>query len=239
LARELYKVDLGRVYDIETQKVLKNGISATAFNIYGAKSSDRIYIEELAHIIADSDISPEAKRYALMILKRYANAYTNVYETKPQDILLCGEKAIRTAVNIMSSALLLNMLGVEAVISSPITEGIGFAKTGRSMMRVPVPIVMEIMRLSGAPIEICQENTQLITPTGAAIVCACTRRFDKMPSMTISSVGFGAGLKELDGRANVLRAVLGRNEELYFEESLFTTDVQHQGEMRGFLTSCK
>jgi uncharacterized protein (DUF111 family) len=52
-------------------------------------------------------------------------------------------------------------------------------------------------------------------------------------------MGFGAGLKELDGRANVLRAVLGRNEELYFEESLFTTDVQHQGEMRGFLTSCK
>ncbi len=239
LARELHKVDLGRVYDIETQKVFKNRISATAFNIYGAKSSDRLYIEELAHIIAESGISPEAKRYALMILKKYANAYTNVYETKPHDVFLCGEKAVRTAVSIVSSALLISMLGVEAVVSSPITEGIGLAKTGSSMMRVPVPMVMEIMRLSEAPIEICEENTQLITPTGAAIVCACARRFDKMPSMTISSVGFGAGLKELDGRANVLRAVLGRNEELYFEESLFTADVQHQGEPKGFLTSCE
>ena len=239
LARELYKVDIGRVYDIETQKVFKNGISATAFNIYGGGASDRLYIEELAHIIAGSDISPETKRYALMILKRYTNAYTNVYETKPQDIVLCGEKAVRTAVSIVSSAVLLSMLGIEAVISSPITEGIGFAKTGNSMMREPVPMVMEIMRLSGAPIEICQENTQLITPTGAAIVCACARRFDKMPSMTISSVGFGAGLKELDGRANVLRAVLGRNEELYFEESLFTSEIQHQNEPRGFLTSCE
>lgn len=239
LARELLKVELGRVYDIETQKVSKNGISATAFNIYGGQANDRLYIEELAHIIADSGICPEAKKYALTILKKYTDAYANVYETKPKDIMLCGEKVVRTAVSIIASAVLLSMLGIEAVISSPITEGIGFAKTGSSMMRVPVPMVIEILRLSAAPIEICGENTQLITPTGAAIVCACARRFDKMPSMTISSVGFGAGLKELDERANVLRAILGRNEELYFEESLSAGQIDHQQSPRGFLTSCE
>jgi uncharacterized protein (DUF111 family) len=51
-------------------------------------------------------------------------------------------------------------------------------------------------------------EAELITPTGAAILADYAESFGKMPSMTVSSVGYGAGTRELE-IPNVLRVVLG------------------------------
>ncbi len=50
---------------------------------------------------------------------------------------------------------------------------------------------------------------ELTTPTGAAILKACAERFGSLPSMTVQAVGYGAGSKDLEGQANVLRVVMG------------------------------
>jgi uncharacterized protein (DUF111 family) len=50
---------------------------------------------------------------------------------------------------------------------------------------------------------------ELVTPTGAAIISAQTRKFGAMPDMVIKKIGYGAGQRELKDRPNLLRVIIG------------------------------
>jgi uncharacterized protein (DUF111 family) len=49
----------------------------------------------------------------------------------------------------------------------------------------------------------------LATPTGAAIVAA-SARFEPLPAMTLTAVGYGVGSRDLPDRPNLLRGLLGQ-----------------------------
>lgn len=237
LARELSKISLDALYDIEAEKVEKNGVRATAFNIYVDKALKHYDFEETARIILQSELDSRAKKMSLAILKGFSDARARVYGLKQS--VLKGADAVRAIVHMVSAAICVSMLGADKIISSPITEGCGYAMTDSGLMRVPVPCVTELLRQACAPIQICAEKTQLVTPTGAAVICTLAQGFDEMPSMTLSATGFGAGKKDLDSRANVLRVIMGRNEPVFYEENVCILDTDNAYSGGGFLTSCK
>jgi len=76
------------------------------------------------------------------------------------------------------------------------------------LMPVPVPAVMEMLQGSNIPLISENINTELITPTGMAIIKSLSEDYGQMPKMTIDRVGYGAGKRET-GRLNSLRVVLG------------------------------
>ena len=58
--------------------------------------------------------------------------------------------------------------------------------------------------LVNAPIYSDGTECELVTPTGAAIVAALAAEVGPVPAMSVTSAGYGAGKRELKGRANVL-----------------------------------
>ncbi len=60
-----------------------------------------------------------------------------------------------------------------------------------------------------APVLTPGESGELATPTGVAFVRALAERCEALPAMEVSAVGVGAGGKDLPGRPNVVRVVLG------------------------------
>ena len=50
---------------------------------------------------------------------------------------------------------------------------------------------------------------ELTTPTGAAVVAALAESFGAMPPMRISSIGYGAGDRDFQEQANVVRVMVG------------------------------
>jgi hypothetical protein len=52
-------------------------------------------------------------------------------------------------------------------------------------------------------------RAELVTPTGAAILTTLAASAGGMPSMTIASIGYGAGTRDLPGTPNVLRCFVG------------------------------
>jgi uncharacterized protein (TIGR00299 family) protein len=87
-----------------------------------------------------------------------------------------------------------------------VATGIGVVPSRHGPLPLPAPAVLEL--LGGGAIYGRSIEAELITPTGAAIVAEYAEAFGKMPSMTVSSVGYGAGTRELE-IPNVLRVVLG------------------------------
>jgi len=61
--------------------------------------------------------------------------------------------------------------------------------------------------LRGGPLD-----TELVTPTGAAILAHVADGVDRLPSLTVDGSGYGAGAREFDDHPNVLRATVGESE---------------------------
>ena len=51
---------------------------------------------------------------------------------------------------------------------------------------------------------------ELVTPTGAALLAATVERYGAIPPMTLESVGYGAGTRDLPQVPNVVRVLVGR-----------------------------
>ena len=63
--------------------------------------------------------------------------------------------------------------------------------------------------LRGYPIAACDETGELTTPTGAALLTTLADEFGPLPEMTVEAIGCGAGVREGDTRANLLRLFVG------------------------------
>ena len=112
--------------------------------------------------------------------------------------------------DIVGAALLFDDLNVERVVTAPISAGGGEVSMSHGVYPVPTPAVSYIAEeasweLRGGPLE-----TELLTPTGAAVLAHFAEGVDSLPPMRVQHSGYGAGRKSFDAHANVLRATVGK-----------------------------
>jgi uncharacterized protein (TIGR00299 family) protein len=77
------------------------------------------------------------------------------------------------------------------------------------VLPVPAPATAHLLR--GAPVYSRGPEAELVTPTGAALVSVLSAGYGPWPAMKVSAIGYGAGDNELEGRANVLRLLVGES----------------------------
>ena len=106
-------------------------------------------------------------------------------------------------------ARVLEALGVDEIVCSPLNVGGGTIECAHGTFPVPAPAVVEMLK--GAPVYSSGIQAELVTPTGAAIVKTVAARFAAFPEMNIDSSGYGAGTRDFPGHANVVRLVIGES----------------------------
>jgi uncharacterized protein (TIGR00299 family) protein len=100
-------------------------------------------------------------------------------------------------------------LGVQEIVCSPLNVGGGSVKCAHGTFPVPAPATVELLK--DAPVYSAGAQTELVTPTGAAIVKILVKRFAAFPEMKIEKSGYGAGSREVAGLPNVVRLTLGES----------------------------
>ena len=78
---------------------------------------------------------------------------------------------------------------------------------------LPVPAPATTKLLEGVPVFQNEVEGELATPTGALLLTHLAKRFGPLPAMTLKRTGIGAGGREVVGRPNVLRMLLGTTAE--------------------------
>ncbi len=164
---------------------------------------------EIQHIIEHSTISQGAKDRAQKIFYAIAKAEATVHGNPIEKVHFHEVGATDAIVDIVGTAILLDKLGVEKIICSPIHVGSGMAKAAHGVFGVPAPATALI--LQGKPIYQTQVKGELCTPTGAAIAAAMADEFGPMPTMKTQAVGHGLGKKDF-GILNFLRVFWGETE---------------------------
>jgi pyridinium-3,5-bisthiocarboxylic acid mononucleotide nickel chelatase len=146
------------------------------------------------------------------ILDTLASAESRVHGQSTKDVELHELGSADTLVDILGVAYLVDELELSEAgwWSSPVGVGTGVTEFSGRKYPNPAPAVAEILRSHRFPTKTSNIQFELTTPTGAAIaVNLATDLASEVPVISPNKIGYGAGAKDLDQVANILRLTVG------------------------------
>jgi len=161
---------------------------------------------DIRRLLESAALPDPVRRRALRVFSRLAEAEGRVHGVQTEDVHFHEVGSWDSIADVIGVATGLHHLGVVALSVSPIALGSGHIQTAHGQMPVPVPAVLEMSR--GWQVTAGGDG-ELTTPTGMAIAVALAERSEAMPALEVSSIGVGAGTRDSDERANVVRFVMG------------------------------
>ena len=151
---------------------------------------------------------PEPVRVtSLAVFARLAEAEAVVHRVAPDDVHFHEVGALDAVADVVGAAAGLHALDLRAVTASPVVLGSGTTRGAHGPLPVPAPAVLAL--LAGAPVLAGPVAREMTTPTGAALLATVASGYGPLPPMLLRRTGTGAGGRDPDEVANVLRLVLG------------------------------
>ena len=139
-----------------------------------------------------------------------AEAESRVHNTSIDNIHFHETGTADALADITAVCMLIDKLSPDTIIASPVNVGSGHVHCAHGILPVPAPATACILR--GIPVYAGTVQSELCTPTGAALLAHFVTSFEKLPAMRISSIGYGMGSKDFP-QANCLRAFWGESTE--------------------------
>lgn len=207
LEKALASMKLDNEFQYKITKQMVNAISTTDFDVILPEHKHHEHNHEHNHehhhehrnlndvneIIDKAEISENAKNLAKQIFKIVAEAESKVHNKDISEIHFHEIGAIDSIVDIVSFAVLYDNLRPEKVYFSTLTEGQGTVTCQHGELSVPVPAVCEIVSKYEIPIKITNNQGEMITPTGAAIVASLYTGESLPEEFVIKKIGYGRG----------------------------------------------
>jgi len=240
VASEIRKLGL-KGYDIEIQRINRYSIYGTDVKVTLSGETDCVHehidggghshehdaphghshhhsdkernLADILHIINSSGISEKAKKLSAAIFTEIAKAEAAVHGKRIEEVHFHEVGAIDSIVDIVGTAVCIDLLKVDRIFCSPVHEGQGFIRCRHGILPVPVPAVIKMLSGSGISIVTEEIQAELVTPTGFGILKTVSEGCGKMPEMLVERVGYGFGKTET-GRLNALRVILGTSQNL-------------------------
>ena len=132
--------------------------------------------------------------------------------------------AVDSIVDILGSVFALEWFSVDCIVSSPLNVGSGTVRCQHGELPVPAPATARLVE--GVPVYSNGASVELLTPTGALLVTGYVSDYGGIPPMKIRAIGYGAGDRELEGMPNVLRVLLGDEDEKIVNETVVVMECE-------------
>lgn len=204
--------------EVRAEEVSRSGIAAMKFHVrvhgHQPDSEHAHHVHPHVHrpyaeiraLLAGSRLPDGVRTRALAVFAALAEAEGRVHGVPPERVEFHEVGALDAIVDVVGAALGFVHLGIDGIHAAPLPLGGGRVRSAHGPLPVPAPAVLELLR--GRPVRAEDGSTELVTPTGAAIVAALARR-EPVPALRPTAVGYGAGDRVLDDRPNLLRIIVG------------------------------
>jgi uncharacterized protein (TIGR00299 family) protein len=194
-------------------EVMRGGFRASHFRVEHPEQHAHRHLADIQRIINKSERLTDLQRdLALRIFSAVAQAEATVHGSTIEKVHFHEVGAIDSIVDITAAAIGFDLLGVDEIVCSPVPTGRGKVKIAHGVCSIPTPGTMELLK--GVPLTDVPVDAELTTPTGAAILKTVVDRYaDSLPDMTVARIGYGAGTRDFDDRANVLRLIVGESRD--------------------------
>jgi len=205
LQTALASLNLGATCRVEKTK--RKGIAASKFTVEHEEQKKHRHLPHIEKIISAGDLSAKARDNALAVFRRLGAAESETHGVPIEKVHFHEVGAVDSICDIVGACVALDSLGVEEIHCSRINVGSGTVETEHGTLPVPAPAVARL--LTDRPIYSAGPQTELTTPTGAALITTLASGFGTLPSVCMLAQGFGAGDKDFPMQANVLRVLVG------------------------------
>lgn len=162
---------------------------------------------DIKQMIARSALPDLVKSRAIAVFRRIGLAEARIHGKTIEEIHFHEVGAIDSIVDIVGACAGLHLLGIKEVLASPLVEGHGTLKCDHGTFPIPAPATLAI--LEGVPLTQIDVPFELITPTGAALLAEFAGSFAPLQNFATQRIGYGLGTRDLPGRPNVVRMLLG------------------------------
>ena len=201
----LQSLNLGASFRVEKTK--RKGIAASKFFVGSETQDKHRHLPHIEKIIMAGSLTPAAQKNALAVFQRLGEAEAKSHSVPIEKVHFHEVGAVDSICDIVGACVALDSLGVEDVRSSRVNVGSGTVNTEHGVLPVPAPATAELLK--DCPIYSAGPETELTTPTGAALLKTLASAFGGVPPLRVLSQGFGAGDKDFPMQANVLRVLIG------------------------------
>ena len=194
-------------WTLDAHAVQRAGIAAVKVEVRAVETA---VVRTHAHIqamVEEARLPPRVRERSLATFAALAEVEGRLHRRHPSRVHFHEVGGVDAIVDVVGTCAALELLDVDQVFASAVATGAGMVRSAHGMLPNPAPAVVELLR--GAPTYGRDVNIELTTPTGAALLAAVASGYGPLPAMTIETVGFGAGSRELDDLPNATQVVVG------------------------------
>ena len=229
---------------IDFQKIQKRGIESTQLILeINENVSERIGIEikkAIVNSVNELRLSTKAKTFAESCINTLISSESKIHGISEDSVHFHEASSIDTLIDIVGITIALEDLKLfeEKIVCLPVSVGGGTVTFSHGTMSNPASAILQIFKNSNLNIQGNNAKEELTTPTGACILVNLTNNpIEHYPAMNVSSIGYGAGQKDFDTFSNVLKIILGddNNSEMDSVKILETNIDDISGEILGYL----
>ena len=186
-------------------KVLAKGEEETQGRSFCHHCHGHRKLDEVLGIIDSLSASDFVKSHSKEIYAEIAEAEARVHGRPVGEIHFHEVGMLDAIADVVGTCLLIERLAPDRIVASPVRTGFGTVECAHGTIPVPAPataILLEgVLAFSG------DQEGELATPTGVAIVRHFAESFGGMPQLASEGVGCGFGSRE--GSTNMVRAFIG------------------------------
>lgn len=169
-------------------------------------------LAEINDIIDKTELTIGARELAKDIFLILAKAEAKTHATDIENVHFHEVGAVDSIVDIVAFAVCFDELKIDRVYVPFLCEGAGTIRCQHGVIPVPVPAVTNIVAEHNIVLSHTHIKSELVTPTGAAIVAAVRTDTDIPSKYMIEKVGYGAGKRDYEV-PSMLRAMLIDSEQ--------------------------
>ena len=187
--------------------VVRGGIGACKVDVEVSDSAETRTWAGVRELLERAALEDAVRSRALAVFARLAAAEAAVHRVPVDDVHFHEVGALDAVADIVGAAAGLVHLALDGLTAGTVTLGSGTTRGAHGPLPVPPPAVLAL--LAGVPVQAGPVAREMTTPTGAALLVSSVDGYGPLPPMSLLRSGSGAGGRDPDELANVLRLVLG------------------------------
>ncbi len=162
----------------------------------------------IVDLLDRANLAPGVRRRAQHAFKLLAEAESLVHGVAIEDVAFHEVGAVDSLVDIVGAAALVEALAPDRIVCSPMPLARAIGRSAHGAIPIPAPATAYLLR--GVPVvgQNGPDQSERVTPTGAALAVSLADSFGPIPSGRLVSVGYGAGRKDFRSVPNLLRLLV-------------------------------
>lgn len=193
--------------ELTAHEVTRSGLAGIACDVSIVGGPQRRNLDEMMNLVKGSGLTDLVVQSSLRILESLGEAEGKAHGQAKGPIHLHELGGQDTLADIVGSLAAVYSLEADHVRCGAVNLGRGFVQTDHGQMPVPAPATARLVE--NMPVFSKGPESELTTPTGAAILREIVKDFGPIDPMTVQRSGNGAGTREFKRFPNLLRIFYG------------------------------